>query len=1197
MTFSEKCVHKPVTTILVFILSIVLGIFCTTQLSVDMYPDMDLPYMLVYTSYDGAGPEEVEQNLTSTLESSLSGVSGLKKMQSRSMGGISLVILEFNFGTNLDAAGGDVRDKIDLVRNFLPDDADSPITIKLDPSMMPIMTLALKGNRTPEELRSLAEDTIESRLEQIDGVASANVFGGREKSINVDIPRDRLEAYGLTISSVAQMIGIQNIQSSGGTITSADTNYTIKNDFKYNSLDHLRHTVISYKTGSDEDVRTIRLRDIADVYEGYKDESTYAYLDGKSCVMINLQKQSGKNSVATAKSVRKTLEKLKAELPSDVEIIETSNTVDIISQTIGEVVSSVVMGALLAIAVLFVFLRSLKSTLIVGASIPISVMITLLCMYLNNITINMISMAGLLLGIGMLVDNSIVVLENIYSYIERDTKPRVAAILGSQEMVASITGSTLTSVCIFLPMLVFKSKLGIMGQMFNDIAWTIIFSLMSSLIVAMALVPVLCSVLVKKQKTNTASITYGINRAFNNFFDKLDEKYANGVTVVLHHRWLAIGIIVALFFISIFAIKFVGFVFMPAAAANSVSVEFTLPQGSKLSVTEETMREFEAMALNDLSGVKYSTVSVGGTSMISSSSETNTGTVTFTLYKPSERQKGYDNEKSAKEKLRKYFTMFPGASLAFAANANSASSSSGVSIDIKSDDLQKVMETSKAVEELLKTKLTDWVTEVDSDLEDGLPQANIVFDRDRMQEFGLSIYSVGSEIAGVVSGTTASRFTKNGDDINVVVRIAEKDRSKLSDLDSISMVSSSGSRIPLSSFAHYEESTSPVTIYRENQARIIHVTAKPVEGLSLGDVQKEVEKAISENILVDEGVTIGYSGDMADFMEAIVNFGMVIILAAFLVFVVMASQFESILDPFIVILTIPLSFIGVVFIYAISGNQLNIVTVIGMLVLVGTIVNNGIVLVDYTNLLRKRGYTLEEACGEEPSAPDSDVDAHDSNLARSDGVLPRRRLTEYAADFSHGVRRNDVRFGDDTLPHAFDILHLQLAKIEERGEKSRHRRPPSSRRSGIEGGTRSRNRREVQSEVREGKGEGHSKSEQNHGKIHGGRNLMGYVENIKIHAGVQKRVELIFSQAIEEDFAQLFKDNKVACRYTKLNNVMGAGYSNPRLGDAIWPQLNVMYIIYCDEDECKKIVGIAEKLREQYIGEGIACFVSEATEM
>jgi len=963
MTFSEKCVNKPVTTMLIFVLGIILGLFCMTQLSVDMYPDMDLPYMIVYTSYDGAGPEEVESSLTSTLESSLSGVSGLKKIQSRSMSGLSLVILEFNYGTNLDAAGGDVRDKIDLVRNYMPDGADSPITIKMDPSMMPIMNLALRGNRTPEELRAFAEDTIESRLEQIDGIASATVSGGREKSINVDIPRDRLEAYGLTISSVSQMIGIQNIQSSGGTITSGDKNYTIKNDGKYKSLDDLKNTVISYKVGSDYTARTIRLRDIADIYEGYKDESTLAYLDGKPCVMLSLQKQSGKNAVKAAKNVRKVLEKLKTEIPSDVEIIETSNTTDIISQTIGEVVKSVVQGALLAVAVLFIFLRSFKSTIIVGLSIPISVFITLLCMYLNNITINMISMCGLLLGIGMLVDNSIVVLENIYSYIERDTKPRVAAILGSQEMVSSIVGSTLTSVCIFLPMLVFKTKLGIMGQMFNDIAWTIIFSLMSSLIVAIALVPVLCSEFVtKKLAKKQSGFSYGINRAFNNFFDKLDEKYATGVTFVLHHRRLAILTVVVLFFVSIFAVKLVGFIFMPESAANSVGVKFTLPQGTRLEITEDTMREFEQMALQDLKGVKYTTVSVGGSSFISSSSETNTGTVTFSLYKPSERLKGYDNEKSAKEKLRKYFTMFPGADLAFATNANSASNGSDVSVNIKSDDLQKVMATAKDVEKLLKYQLTDWVSEVSSDLEEGLPQANIVFDRDRMQEFGLNIYSVGSEIAGVVSGTTASRYTKNGDDINVVVRMAEKDRAKLSDLDSISMVTSSGTRIPISSFAHFEETTAPVTIFRENQARIIHVTAKKVDGLSLGDVQAAVEKAISQSIMLDDGVSINYSGAMEDMMEAVTNFGLIIILAAFLVFTVMASQFESMLDPFIVILTIPLSFIGVMTIYAITGNQLNVVTIIGMLVLVGTIVNNGIVLVDYTNLLRKRGYGLEEAC-------------------------------------------------------------------------------------------------------------------------------------------------------------------------------------------------------------------------------------------
>ena len=964
MTFSEKCVNKPVTTLLVFTLMIVLGIFCTTQLPVDMFPDMDLPYMIVYTKYDGAGPEEVEQSLTSTLESSLSGVSGLKKIQSRSMAGLSLVILEFNYGTNLDAAGGDVRDKIDLVRNYLPTAADSPITIKMDPSMMPIMNFALRGTRTPEELRTLAEDTIKPRLEQIDGIASANISGGREESINVDIPRDRLEAYGLTISSVAQLIGVQNIQSSGGTITSGDTNYTIKNDGKYKSLEDLKNTVISYKVGEGNAVRTIRLRDIADVYDGYKDESTLAYLDGKPCVMIMLQKQSGKNSVQAAKRVRKSLVQMKREMPTDVEIIETSNTVDIIEQTISEVVGSVVQGALLAIAVLLIFLRSLKSTLIVGAAIPISVTITLLCMYLKGISINQISMAGMLLGIGMLVDNSIVVLENIYSYIQRDTKPRVAAVLGSQEMVTSIMGSTLTSVCIFLPMLVFKNKLGLMGQFFNDVAWTIIFSLSSSLIVAMALVPVLCSKLVTKIGTNqsTGGISYGINKSFNNFFDKLDEKYANGVAFVLHHRKTTILVLISLFFISIFAVKFIGFVFMPESASNSVEVDFELAQGTKLEVTQNTIQEFEALALKDLVGVKFSTVTVGGTSMLSASSATNTGSVVFTLYEPKKRPKGYDNEKSAKEKLRKYFYSFPGATLSFAAAANSASSSAGVSVDVRSDDLNLVKATAKQIEQYLKDNCQDLVSEVSSDLKDGLPQIEVVFDRAMMQEFGLNIYTIGSEISGVISGTTASRYTKNGDDIDVVVRMAEKDRAKLTDLDSISIINSSGQRIPLSSFAHYEETTAPVTIFRQNQARIIHVTAKPLSGLSLGDVQAEVQVRLNQNILKEDGVTIGYSGDMEQMMEAVRGFGLVILLAAFLVFVVMASQFESLIDPYIVILTIPLSFIGVITIYGLSGNQLNVVTIMGVLVLVGTIVNNGIVLVDYTNLLRKRGFELEEAC-------------------------------------------------------------------------------------------------------------------------------------------------------------------------------------------------------------------------------------------
>lgn len=972
MTLSEKAVQKPVTTLLIFIVLIGMGIFCTLNLPMDMYPNMDLPYMVVFSTYSNAGPEEVEQSVVRTLESQLSGLSGLKKMSSHSQTGVGYIILEFNYGTNLDTAANEIRDKIDMVRSYLPDDASTPLTIQMDPSMFPIKVLAVKGNRTPEELRDYAEDIIQPRLEQLDGIASANVSGGREESINVDIPRDRLEAYSLSVTQVAQMIGAQNIQSSGGRITSGDINYTIKTNGKYQSLEDLRNTVISYKMAASDgmnapELKSILLRDIADIYDGFKDVSTLAYLDGEPCVLVMLNKQSGKNSVQAAHRVDKAIPEIKNYLPSDIEIVEVYDTTDSIEQTIGEVVNSVVVGALLAVLVLFVFLRSMRSTIIVGLAIPISVMITLFFMYFMNISINMISTAGLLLGIGMLVDNSIVVLENIFSYRQKGTKSSVASVLGAREMITSITASTLTSVCIFLPMLMFKGMLGIMGQMFNDLAWTIIFSLLSSLIVAIALVPALTSrfMQISIHEYNTDKLWDRINRRINKWFDDLDIKYSHGVKWVLHHRKLVLFSLVGLFFLSFGVIKIVGFIFMPASSSNIISIDFELPKGTTLDVTESTILSMEAMASEELKGVKYTMVSVGGTSMMSSGSETNTGRVVFSLYPVDERLPGYDNEKTAKEKLRKYFTMFPGADLSFSTNmGGGGATSSGLSIDIKSDDLDLVRATAKQIEELLKDKAQDYVTEVANDVEEGLPQAEIIVDRARMYELGLNVYGVGNEIAASINGTTASRYTKNGDDIDIIVRLSERDKTKLADLDQITVVNTQGKQIPLSSFAHYVQNEAPVTILREDQSRVAHITAKPVTGLSLDVVQGQINRLINDNIPKDEAVTISFSGEFKDMMEAVVKFGAIIIMAAILVFVVMASQFESLIDPFIVIMTIPLSFIGVFTIYLITHQQLSVVTIMGLLVLVGTIVNNGIVLVDYINLLRKRGYGLEDACVE-----------------------------------------------------------------------------------------------------------------------------------------------------------------------------------------------------------------------------------------
>ena len=972
MSISEMSVKKPVTALLVFIILSALGIYSLCNLNVDLYPDIDIPYMIVYTGYDNAGPEEVESSITRTLESSLSGLSGLKKMKSESSSGISLIILEMEYGTNLDETANSIRDKIDMVRSYLPEDADTPLTIKIDPAMFPIMQIALKGQRTPDELYQYADDVIAPKLEQLDGVASTKVMGGREKTINVDIPRDRLDAYELSISQIASMIGSQNIQSSGGKIKSESLNYTVKTDGKFHSIEDIKNAVISYastkKTGANSTSSTqkILLRDIADVYQGYEDESTSAYFNGESSVVILVNKQSGKNAVKASANVRKALKDMEKTLPSDIQLIEAYNSTDDIKNSIIEVVKSVVQGMALAVVVLLIFLRNVKSTIIIGLAIPISLLVTSFLMFLRGMTINMISLGGMLIGVGMLVDNSIVVLENIFAYRERDAKPSVAAILGTQEMINSVVASTLTSICIFLPMIMLSSKLGFMGQLFNDLAFTIVFSLLGSLVVAIALVPVLTSnylVIQKASSQNNKTLFGRLNRVLGIFFDKLDKAYSNAVVKVLKHKALTLVVILSLFFGSIFVATKIGFIYMPEEASQTVTVNMELPKGTRIEVTESYLQQLENIGRQTIKGIKYSIITSGGTSFMSSSSATNEGSITFTLYPQAERQEGWDNDKSAKEKLRPYFDKFPGATITFNSGNNSGGNN-GISIDVKSNDLSLVSRTSKDIVNLVKSQAKDLINEVTCDLEEGLPQLEIALDRERMYELGLNVSSIGSEISGAINGKKASRYDDGGEDIDVIVRLPEKDRSKITDLDSIFVKNNKGERIALSNFAHTVQNTAPVTIFRENQARIARVTVKPATGLSLGDVQNEIKNLINENILMEGDLTISYSGDLADMMEAVMNFLAIIIMAIILVFSVMASQFESFKSPFIIMFTIPLSFIGVVTIYGLTGSRFNLITVMGVLTLVGTIVNNGIVLIDQINILRKRGRTLDDACAE-----------------------------------------------------------------------------------------------------------------------------------------------------------------------------------------------------------------------------------------
>ncbi|MBE6350474.1 MAG: efflux RND transporter permease subunit [Spirochaetaceae bacterium] len=971
MSLSKLAVSKPTTVLIIFIILAALGIYSTTELPIDLLPDMELPYIAISTSYANAGPEEVERSVTRTLESSLSSVTGLLNMQSMSSSGSSLVLLELDYGTNLDTATNEIRDKIDLVKGYLPEEAGTPLILKMDPSMMPIMQLVLTGNRTPEELRQYAEDIIQPRLEQVDGVASASISGGREKAIIIDIPRDRLEAYSLTITQIAQMIAAQNIQGSGGTIAEDDKSYSITTSGEYTSLDDIRNTVVAYKTsgGSYTAIPTVYkvlLRDIADVYEGYKDISSLAYTNGEPCVILSIQKQSGKNSVQAAEAVRKQIENIKALLPADVQLIEQMNTTDIIQISIDNIVNSVLQGAFLAIIVLLIFLRSIKSTIIIGITIPLSLVITLGLMKFSGFSLNLMTLAGLSLGVGMLVDNSIVILENIYSYRAKGAKPTVAAILGSQEMLMAITASTLTTICVFLPLIMYSNELGMIGQVFSGLTFTVVFSLLCSLIVAIILVPVLSSKYLKLE--NIANKEYKgfigkIDSFFGKMFDKLDNAYAKAVRWVLHHKILTIAVILILLIISIAMISVIGFIYMPEQGSNNISISLEMPKGTTLEATDEVIRQLESLVLQDLQGVRSTTISVGGGSMMGlGGSSTNSATLDISLYPMSLRQEGWDSDETARAKIRKYFDLFPDAVFSFSSSGMSLTGSD-IDVIIKSNDMEQLQTAANDIVNALKENTDDVLTEIVSNMEDGLPQVNIVIDRNKLQDLGLNIYTVSNEIKANVNGTTASRFRDGGNEIDIIVQLSEDDRSRLLDLEQIFVTNSMGQRIPLASFASYEENFAPVTIVRENQMRTIHVTAKKINWRDpTTAIQNKVERTIQEKVVLGDDVRISYGGSFESMQEGLSQFAVIIIMAIILVFAVMASQFESFLDPFIVLFTLPLSIIGIVTMYLIAGSPLNLITAVGVLILVGIVVNNGIVLVDYTNLLRKRDYSLEEAC-------------------------------------------------------------------------------------------------------------------------------------------------------------------------------------------------------------------------------------------
>ena len=948
---SEKTLQHPVLVLITFILLGVVGIFTIRKTAISLMPDVDMPYLMVSASYTNAGPETVEKAVTTLIENSLSSLSGLKNITSTSREERCTVSLEFNYGTDLDIATNDVRDKLDRVRRALPDNV-TPTIFKMDSNSMPIMRIAIRGNRSADDLKQIAEDDVVDVLEQADGVGEASVMGGRSKIVRVELEQNRLKAYDLTLSQVSSALSKENLELGGGTITEGKTDYSIRTTGEYSSIEEINDTVIKHLTGYD-----VKLSDIGKAYMGYDDQKSIVYINGQEGVYISITKQSGENSVTVANNVYQKMEQLKTILPGDVSLeIIRDDTVSI-RDTINTLLDSAWQGLLLAVIILYIFLCSFKTTIIIAISIPLSIMITLLAMNFAGITLNMMTLTGLILGVGMIVDASVVMIDNIYSYRSRGTKAKVAAVLGSSEMIMSVTSGNLTTICVFIPFLFYLKDLGWMGQMFKGIIFTVVIALVSSLFVAVFLVPVLAGHFLPLTNRNEKPIKSEFFKNLYAFFgrcqDKIQNVYGKALSLALNHRFLTILVCSTALAASLLLIPTMRISMMTGGHDDSVTVQMSLPIGTTLSETEAVVSQFQEIIEKEIKGYKTLITSIGSGGRNGSSYS---GSIQISL-PPSNEQ--IDNDETIQKKLRAHFADFADVTFSFGRGFRRQMTGADLDIVLRSASLDDALAVANKVSAVME-EIAD-IGEPTIDTTEGLPQVEISIDRQRAYNFGVDVRTVANEINYSIEGVNATTFRKDGDEYSVYVMLRPEDRQKVIDLEQIYVQGSKG-MVSVANFASVDKGFGPVTIAHENRTRIVHVTADILTEKNANVVEDQIKEAIANSFIIPENVNLSYEGSWKDTQEQVNVYKYIILMAMLLVFGVMAATYESFKAPLINMFTIPFLAIGVIIIYKITGQAISMMSAIGLIMLVGIVVNNGIILVDYTNLLMNRGMKIKEAC-------------------------------------------------------------------------------------------------------------------------------------------------------------------------------------------------------------------------------------------
>lgn len=953
MNLVRFAVNRPVTTFMFFIALTLLGLFSYSRLAIDLYPDLSFPTISVSTSYSGVAPEEIESLITIPIEQALSTISGVTGMSSTSRVGSSRVTLTFNWGTDLETAMNEVRANLDRVRSRLPDGASDPRVGRYDPNQSPIMTLGVSGNLDQAELLSLVNDEIVYYFERLDGVAAVNVQGGRTREIRIELDPLQLQANGLTIDQVVQAIQGENLNTPAGRLFVGQAQYTLRTIGEFRSADELNSVVVANRNGVQ-----MLLKDIATIDDGGDNQDMIVRVDGKPGVIMSIQKQSDANTVQVADAVYRTMEELRRRYPEiNVRSINDSST--FIRLTVQNVVNSGLIGGLLAGLILLIFLRSIRSTLIVGIAIPVSIVSTFILIEQAGMTLNSISLGGLALGIGMLFDNSIVVLENIYRHRKLGKDAKTAAIDGTSEMITAVTASTLTTVAVFLPLMYVT---GMTGLLFRQLALMVIFSLTCSLLVAITLLPVMCAKIMGDSQTQRKGIMKHIDERLAAAFARQEEAYGGLIKKALAKPGLVAVIAIVIFAISLCLYPLLGTEFMPTTDEGNIFVSLSLPTGTLLEVTDEMAQRVEGLIRDKVPELANMETQIGRGGY--GGSGTHSASISMTLVPRSERKRSTDEIVTA---LQKELAAIPELTSrvysrgGFGQRMMSMNFGGGggdrITLNIQGPDRDVLSSTARQIQELIAE--IPGITNVGIRRDQEQPEFVLKVNRQRAADLGLSTRQIASAVQTAMQGRVATRIQTDGREQSVRVVLAGSDSFTPADIEALPISIGGGRHVLLRTVASLETRDSPAAIERLDQKRNVTITAS-MEGRDLGGTVAKIQEAVG-NFDLPEGVTVHYGGEYEEQQKAFRELLYALLLAIAMVYIVMASQFESLFDPFIVMFSIPFALVGVIWILFLTNTPVNTQAYVGLIMLGGIVVNNAIVLISYINMLREQGVSLDEA--------------------------------------------------------------------------------------------------------------------------------------------------------------------------------------------------------------------------------------------